>query len=66
MKHTLALAVTTPQTTQVLLWNYHDHMVAALETLEPPWFYDVPDRRLQLDFTLPRYGVSPVGIHWRP
>jgi xylan 1,4-beta-xylosidase len=39
---------------------------AQLQLLEPARFYDISRGQLQLDFSLPRYGVSLVEIYWEP
>ncbi len=37
---------------------------AELELLEPIRFYDVRNGKVELDFTLPRYGVSLIEVRW--
>jgi len=37
---------------------------AELELLEPVRFFDVRNGKVELDFSLPRYGVSLVEIRW--
>jgi xylan 1,4-beta-xylosidase len=37
---------------------------AELELLEPVRFCDVRNGKVELNFSLPRYGVSLVEIHW--
>ncbi len=39
---------------------------AELELLEPARFQDVRNGKVELNFTLPRYGVSLVEIRWWP
>jgi hypothetical protein len=37
---------------------------AELELLEPIRFYDVHNGKVELNFNLPRYGVSLIEVRW--
>ncbi|MBC8472491.1 MAG: beta-xylosidase [Planctomycetes bacterium] len=42
------------------------HAAGELELLEPVRFCDVHNGKVKLNFSLPRYGVSLIGIRWGP
>ena len=42
------------------------HAAGELELLEPVRFCDVHNGNVKLNFNLPRYGVSLIGIRWGP
>jgi xylan 1,4-beta-xylosidase len=42
------------------------HAAAELAPLEPVRFYDLRDGAVELNFSLPRFGVSLVELRWWP